>query len=484
MRIYGINDSSHDAALSIIEDGEIVFAAHSERYNKEKNTFHIDGELLHEALQFGPPDAICYFEKRKLKWLRRLMFGGINGEYDLLYKRMHKHVLNAREHQVKHHYSHAAAGYFTSSFEDATIVVLDAIGEMETATVWDAEGVSITQRESYKYPFSYGLFYSAFTDLIGLKAGTEEYILMGMAAYGDKRRYLTQIENYFPRWDKQHESFHHGVPNWRWPINDDQDRYDIAAGVQLVYTRRLIEFMQRVRVKSKSRNLVFMGGCALNCLANTKLLDIWDEVWIMPNPGDAGSSLGAALSLYGHHIDWQGPYLGHEIVGQWPVEQVYESLVLDGIAAVASGRAEFGPRALGNRSLLADPRSVHIKDKVNEIKHREQFRPFAPVIMEDHVHDWFAIDRPSPYMQYAVKCLQPDRVPAVIHRDGTSRVQTVNEYQHPDLYKLLQKWYETTGVPILLNTSLNVKNQPLLNDLQDAEQWRQQYHRNVHFPVS
>jgi carbamoyltransferase len=480
MRIYGINDSSHDAALSIVEDGEIVFAAHSERYNKQKNTFYLDRSLLDEALQFGPPDIISYFEKRNLKWLRRMMWGGINGDYSFLYKKMHKHVLNARETQVKHHRSHAAAGYFTSCFEDATIVVLDAIGEIETASIWDASGPYITQRESFKYPFSFGLFYSAFTNLVGLKAGTEEYILMGMAAYGDKRRFFNDVESYFPRWDLQTASFHTGVPDWPHPIETEQDKFDIAAAAQFVYTLRLIEFMQHARRDSKSTNLVFMGGCALNCLANTKLLSIWEEVWIMPNPGDAGSSLGAALSIYGHHVEWQGPYLGHDIGGPWPVQEVYESLILDGLTAVASGRAEFGPRSLGNRSLLADPSSIHIKERVNDIKHREQFRPFAPVVMEDHVHDWFDIDRPSPYMQYAVKCLQPDRVPGIVHRDGTSRVQTVNELQHPDLYQLLKKWHEETGIPMLLNTSLNIKGQPIINDSKDAEEWQRRYGREVH----
>ena len=183
----------------------------------------------------------------------------------------------------------------------------------------------------------------------------------------------------------------------------------------------------------------------------------------MPNPGDAGSSLGAAAALYGKHIDWQNPYLGHDLGGEYPVSQIVTGLIRDKIVAVASGRAEYGPRALGNRSILADPRDPDIKDKVNLIKKRELFRPFAPVVLEEHAHKWFNMDFASPYMQYTVECLQPDKIPAVVHADGTSRVN----------------WYAMTGVPILLNTSLNIKGQPLLNDKTDIIEWEQTYNHKI-----
>jgi carbamoyltransferase len=149
------------------------------------------------------------------------------------------------------------------------------------------------------------------------------------------------------------------------------------------------------------------------------------------------------------------------------------------IVAVASGRAEFGPRALGNRSILADPRDPDIKNKVNLIKKRESFRPFAPVVMEEHANKWFDINFSSPYMQYAVKCLRPDIIPSVVHADGTSRIQTVNKNQHPGLYEVLQKWLDLTGVPILLNTSLNVKGQPLINDEKDISEWEKYYQHQI-----
>ena len=199
----------------------------------------------------------------------------------------------------------------------------------------------------------------------------------------------------------------------------------------------------------------------------------------MPNPGDAGSSLGAAAALYGKHINWKTPYLGHDMGGVYPIDDIVNGILKDGIVAVASGRAEYGPRALGNRSILADPRDSNIKDKVNAIKQRELFRPFAPVVMAEHASKWFDMNFESPYMQYTVKCLQPEKIPSVVHQDGTSRVQTVTREQHPGLYRVLNKFYLQTGVPILLNTSLNIKGQPLLNDHQDAIDWQAHYGYNI-----
>ena len=259
----------------------------------------------------------------------------------------------------------------------------------------------------------------------------------------------------------------------------EQDRFDIAAAVQMVYQQRLNDFMHMAYSITGKKNLVFMGGCALNSSANTLLWNIFDMIWIMPNPGDAGSSLGAAAALYGKHLNWKSPYLGHDLGGEYPVQQIVDTILKDGIVAVATGRAEYGPRALGNRSILADPRDPNIKDKVNKIKKREQFRPFAPVVLEEFASEWFDMDFTSPYMQYTVKCLQPDKIPSVVHADGTSRVQTVNSKQHPGLYELLNQFYKRTGVPVLLNTSLNIKGQPLLNDKQDIDNWEKQYMHKI-----
>ena len=377
-----------------------------------------------------------------------------------------------------HHYSHAAAGYYTSTFYDAVIVVLDAIGEWNTSSIWTGVGENIHCVEKINYPFSFGLFYSAFTHLVGLKPNEEEYIFMGMSAYGNPDKYKKLIENYFPSIEKQKYNFHHGITDWPHNISE-KDKFDIAAGAQEIYSKRLIEFMTYAKNKTGKNNLVFMGGCALNCSANTKLWDLFDDIWIMPNPGDAGSSLGAAAALYGRHLKWEHPYLGYDMDNQYPADQILSTLAANDIAPVAAGKAEYGPRALGNRSIFADPRKKDIKNKVNELKGRELFRPFAPVILEEYAEEWFDMPcQSSPYMQYTVTCKKPDLIPAVVHVDGTSRVQTVNKKQHKELHELLTEWYSLSGIPILLNTSLNIKGQPLLNDKNDILLWNKTHDKN------
>jgi carbamoyltransferase len=475
--ILGINETSHDASVSLIKNGDILFAGHAERYTKNKNDWYINNDLLGDALKYGFPDQIAYYEKPLLKASRLLLKGGF-GDWKPKYMVDNMFGKRVPTKYFSHHRSHAAAGYYTSSFNDAVIVVLDAIGEYNTSTIWVGEGSKIKQVYKNNYPFSFGLFYSAFTKLVGLTPNQEEYIMMGMAAYGDWTRYYLKVKEYFPDINKQKYNFHQGINDWNEHIGH-REQFDIAAAVQRVYEERLVNFMAMAQKLTSKRNLVFMGGCALNCAANTMLWRMFDNVWIMPNPGDAGSSLGAAAAAYGSHINWQHPYLGHDLGGEYPVGAIITELIRNKIAAVATGRAEYGPRALGNRSILADPRDPTIKDKVNLIKKRESFRPFAPVVMEEHASKWFDMSFTSPYMQYAVKCLQPDKIPAVVHKDGTSRVQTVNKEQHPGLYNVLSNWYVMTGVPILLNTSLNIKGQPLLNDKKDIKLWEDTYNAKV-----
>jgi carbamoyltransferase len=465
--ILGINETSHDASVSLIKDGEILFAGHAERYSKNKNDWYNNKEIILDALNYGTPNVIAYYEKPLLKKSRIMMHGGASDWKPTF-------PIDVPVHYFKHHHSHAAAGYYTSSFDDACIVVLDAVGEFNTSTIWIGEGNKVKLKYKQNYPVSFGLFYSAFTQLIGLMPNQEEYIMMGMAAYGDWKRYYKEVDEYFPQYDQQKYNFHKGITDWGINITE-QDKFDIAAAVQMVYEQRLNDFMRMAKRITGKNNLVFMGGCALNSSANTLLWKIFDMIWIMPNPGDAGSSLGAAAALYGKHIDWKSPYLGYDLGGEYPVQQIVDGILKDGIVAVASGRAEYGPRALGNRSILADPRDPGIKDKVNLIKQREMFRPFAPVVMAEHAYRWFDMDFESPYMQYTVKCIQPEKIPSVVHIDGTSRVQTVTKDQHPGLYRVLNKFYIQTGVPVLLNTSLNIKGQPLLNDKKDVEDWQKLY---------
>lgn len=476
MKIIGINETTHDAALAIIEDGNILFAGHAERYSKEKNDWFTNDKLIEAGFRYGgSPDKLAYYEKRWRKKIRIDRHGGFGGDAPY-YKSTLLGKLPSKSYT--HHYSHACAGYYTSNMTDAVIVVLDAIGEFETSTIWTGEGEKIKQVYSQKYPASFGLFYSAFTQLIGLKPNEEEYIMMGMAAYGHADHYYEKVREYFPLFSHQKYNMHSGIFDWGSEI-EGQKRFDIAAAVQKVFEERLIEFMTMAKALTGKDKLVFMGGVALNSKANTLLWEVFKDVWIMPNPGDAGSALGAAAAMYGKHLNWEGPYLGTNIPGEYPVDKIIDALIKDKIAPVASGRAEYGPRALGNRSILADPRDPDIKDKVNTIKKRELFRPFAPVVLEEEAHLWFDMNYASPYMQYTPRALQARMMPSVVHADGTSRVQTVNKFQHPGLYAVLTKWNALTGVPVLLNTSLNIKGQPMLNDQEDVVAWEEFYSKGV-----
>jgi len=311
---------------------------------------------------------------------------------------------------------------------------------------------------------------------VGLKPMEDEYILMGMAAYG--KSYQTAYEENLKLVADDTEILF--KDNLHAGIDDEQfsgtglNEYDIAAGAQKVCEQLLRNiFKQHIH---RDDNVVFMGGVALNCVANSMLSSMCKQLWIMPNPGDCGSSLGAAALQYGRKLNWQGPYLGHDMGGEYPVDAIIGGLITDRIVGVATGRAEFGPRALGNRSLLADPRGKDIKDRVNEIKRRQKFRPFAPMILEEHAEEVFNMhDETNPYMQGVYTCKQPELYPAIIHADGTSRVQTVGKDDHPGVRALLEKWHFLTGCPLLLNTSLNIKGEPIVNSRADADRFEKHY---------
>jgi carbamoyltransferase len=290
---------------------------------------------------------------------------------------------------------------------------------------------------------------------------------MGMAAWG-KPKHTDAMSALMQ------ENLHVGIDSLFLP---KANHADIAASAQVIVEREIYKVMQRARDFGWSRNLVYQGGVALNCLANRNLGNYFEQIWIMPCPGDAGSSLGAAALAYGKRINWNNAYLGRNISGEYPVDTVIDCLQRDQIVGVASGRAEFGPRALGNRSLLADPRGPDIKDRVNEIKRRQQFRPFAPVILEEYVDQYFDMPRgwsDSRYMQIVGRCRHPELFPAIVHHDGTSRIQTVPA-DGSGIRKLLEKWYALTGCPMLLNTSLNIRGEPMVNDRADADRFELLY---------
>ena len=365
------------------------------------------------------------------------------------------------DHYFGHHESHAAAGYYTAPFDECNILVIDAIGEWDTMSIWkgSVENGYMGQRthtlkkiSSWKYPHSLGLLYSAITHRIGLKPNEDEYITMGMAAFGEP---IYNLE------DQLWKNNHKGVGN----IFPEARPEDLAASVQSLYERELFKLVDMC----PHENLIIMGGCALNCVANSKIKG--KNIWIMPSPGDSGSALGAAALVRKQKLEWINPYLGTPIYNSVNINNVVQELLDNKVCGLANGRAEFGPRALGNRSLLGDPR-YDIKDTVNDIKRRQKFRPFAPAILEEYADEYF--DGPmNEYMQFVSKAKHD--YSSVTHVDGTARVQVVKKDCGSLIREVLEEWYERTGCPMLLNTSLNIKGKPMVNTWEDAKEFSKLY---------
>jgi carbamoyltransferase len=476
--ILGITGQNHDASMALIDGSDIVWAAHSERYSRVKNDELINAEMVRELQKYGNPSQIVWFEKPWLKNFRRLYAGQkpwiVNPKDQLKAVGLGSLPIEF----IGHHKSHAAAGFYTSGFADASVLVVDAIGEWDSVSIWKADNDGLKSVWNKRYPNSMGLFYTAFTDFLGLKPNEEEYILMGMSALG-KPVLVDQLKNqFFTKFNapnfKLKFNLHQGC-RW-WEIPSGYTKFDVAASVQAIMEEYLLGTVNWMKKHLPSKNLIFMGGCALNCVANSKIADLglYEKFWIMPNPGDAGSAIGAVAALTKQQLNWQTPYLGTDINRPLDIDQAVKDLLAGKVIAVANGRAEFGPRALGNRSLLCDPRGPQAKDRMNALKKREAFRPFAPAVLEEFAELYF--DMPvhsSPYMQFVAKCKSPDLLPGICHVDGSSRVQTVNYADNPKFRELLELWYAKSGCPMLMNTSLNVKGEPLVNSWADAERWQQ-----------
>ncbi len=444
MKILGISEGFHDAAVCLLHDDKIHYASSSERYSGIKNDKWIHKDQL-PATRINKPDVVSYYEKPFLKNLRR-WYAGQRWQKPRL-----KYDVN-----FGHHESHAAAGYYTAPFDDCNILVIDAIGEWDTISIWEGKDNKLKKIKSWKYPYSLGLLYSAITHRIGLKPNEDEYITMGMAAFGEPRYDLTEL-----LWKNNHK----GVGQiWSGAKNED-----LAASVQDLYEREFLKLVEQCPKK----NLVIMGGCALNCVANSKIQG--KNIWIMPSPGDAGSALGAAALVNKKKLKWVSPYLGYIIPRTIAPKNVVQELLKNKVCGVANGRAEFGPRALGNRSLLGDPR-YDIKDTVNTIKRRQKFRPFAPAILEEYKDEYFEGPM-NEYMQFVATAKHD--YSSVTHVDGTARVQVVKKDCGSIIRSILEEWYDKTGCPILLNTSLNIKGKPIVNTWDDAENFMRKYNVQV-----
>ena len=476
--LLGINALNHDTSVCLVNGNEIKFAGHSERYSRQKNDKELNHKLLNDCSNYGTPTEIVWFEKPFAKAMRR-WYAGQTPIFQNPKEHLKKYGLgNLPVTYVPHHAAHAAMGFYTSKFSDAAVIVVDAIGEWDTTSIWTADNTGLKCIFKNTYPNSMGLFYSAATQALGLKPNEEEYILRGMAAYGKPTYTQLLKDRLFKVWDgprsKLKHNLHRGMKPWITVQPDDYANF--AASVQAIFEEYMFSVCAYAQVRIPSKNLIIAGGGALNCVANGRIdrLKVFDRIWVPPNPGDSGLSLGAIAYHTKQPILLDHVYLGHNIKQHIDIRSVVDYLAHGQVIAVANGRAEFGPRALGNRSILADPRIPAVKDRVNAVKKREPFRPFAPVILAEHADEYFKLNHNNyDYMQFAVKCRTPNLYSAIVHIDGTSRVQTVNKHSPGIIRPILEAWYAKTGCPMLLNTSMNIKGEPLVNTSWNARMFSQ-----------
>jgi len=496
--------------------------------------------LLETYVAFAPKGFIS-FSKAMPLWIKEKLF-----QKNLLFNKLKEHDSNYKSDEniyfSDHHLSHAASAFFPSPFEEAVILTADGVGEWATTTVAIGKGNKLDIKKEIHFPHSLGLLYSAFTYYTGFKVNSGEYKLMGLAPYGnpiyeDKIYQLVDIKedgtfrlnqnyfNYATGLTMTNEKFHNLFGQKpRNPINErlTQFHMDIAASIQKVTEDIMIKLSRSIRDEYNIKNLCLAGGVALNCVANGKILKekIFDNIWIQPAAGDAGGSLGAALALW--YLDqgnkrivnpkdsMKGSYLGPEFTQNEIEKELksiganfntfdYENLINKTSSFLSEGKAigwfqgkmEFGPRALGGRSILGDPRSEKMQKNLNlKVKYRESFRPFAPSIIKEDLQDWFNLNYESPYMLLVAEInsekkiemteeqkklfgieklnIKRSEIPAVTHVDYSARIQTVTQTNNKPYYDLISKFKEITGCPVIVNTSFNVRGEPIVNTPSDA----------------
>jgi carbamoyltransferase len=582
MTVLGISAFYHDSAAAIIQDGKIIAAAQEERFTRVKNDAAFPVNAIRFCLQcagraVNELDAVAFYDKPFLKFERLLetyyAFApkGLSSfitsmpvwikEKLFLKKIIYESIQQIEpfdRRKIKllfpeHHLSHAASAFYPSVFEDAAIITLDGVGEWATASVCKGNGNKIRILKQLNFPHSLGLLYSAFTYYCGFKVNSDEYKLMGLAAYGNResetvKKYIHTIKtklvdikedgSFFL--EQQYFDYCAGLKmtnseKWKELFGMEkrepedaiaQHHCDLAFAIQFVTEEIIILIARMAKQLTQSRNLCLAGGVALNCVANGKLddLKLFDQIFIQPAAGDAGGALGAAYAA--HHIYYnqerksttadtldfmQGAFLGKEYSDQDIKEMARkysapfdyysdESELLSKTASLISegkvigwhqGRTEFGPRSLGARSILADARHPEMQQKLNiKIKFRESFRPFAPAVTAEDAKLYFEIERPSPYMLLA-KGVQKNRrydypadmnpddmyeklrfvksdLPAITHVDYSARIQTVHKETNYRLWKLLQAYKKQTGYAVMVNTSFNVRDEPIVNSPEDA----------------
>tara|TARA_B100000614_G_scaffold122295_1_gene109563 strand:+ start:1346 stop:3181 length:1836 start_codon:yes stop_codon:yes gene_type:complete len=519
------------ANLNLSEVDQIVF------FEKPFLKFE---RLLETYVGFAPKGFVSFARAMPL-WIKEKLF-----QKNYLFNKLKQHDVNYKSDNniyfSDHHLSHAASAFFPSPFEEAVILTADGVGEWATTTVAIGKGNNLEIKKEIHFPHSLGLLYSAFTYYTGFKVNSGEYKLMGLAPYGnpiyeDKVKKLIDIKDDGTfRLDQKYFNYATGLTmtNNKFnnlfgqkPRNPKKDKItqfhmDIAASIQKVTEEIMIKLSKSIKEEYQIKNLCLAGGVALNCVANGKILKekIFENIWIQPAAGDAGGSLGAALVLWYTEQDnkrivnplddMKGSYLGNEFT-QEQIEKDLKNLgaefeileyekLIDKTAEFLSkekaigwfqGRMEFGPRALGGRSILGDPRSDKMQKNLNlKVKYRESFRPFAPSVLREDLSDWFDMNIDSPYM-LLVSSVNPNKkiemneeqknlfgidklnikrseIPAVTHVDYSARIQTVTKKTNYRYYDLISKFKEKTGCPVIVNTSFNVRGEPIVNTPTDA----------------
>jgi len=573
MFILGISAWYHDSAACLLKDGEIVAAAQEERFTRIKHDKEFPKNavlycLAEANIKADDLDHVVFYEKPFLKFERLLEtylafaprgFVSFSKSMplwikDKLFQKLTiiKDLENTLDSSVdwqdkllfsEHHLSHAASAFYPSPFSSAAVLTMDGVGEWTTTSLAVGKDNQLEVLKEIHFPHSLGLLYSAFTYYTGFRVNSGEYKVMGLAPYGEPK-YVDQIKdhlidikedgsfklnmkyfNYCTGLTMTSSSFNElfgGPP--REPESDlTQKEMDLAASIQKVTEEVVLKLAKNIRNSTGEKNLCLAGGVALNCVANGIIVKekIFDKVWIQPAAGDAGGSLGAALSAYylmlgknrkmSTGLDaMRGSYLGpgfsnDEIAGVLQSkganyhEYDHEEIINRTAKALADGKAvgwmqgrmEFGPRALGSRSIIADPRSPIMQKQLNlKVKYRESFRPFAPSILREHVSEWFDQDVDSPYMLLVSNIIDSKRkveanenqalfgvdkineirseIPAITHVDFSARLQTVHQETNPMYWELINRFNELTGCPIIVNTSFNVRGEPIVCNPEDA----------------
>ncbi len=543
MYILGISCFYHDAAACLIRDGEIVAAAAEERFTRKKH----DNGFPKKAIQFcldyagiaaNELDIVGFYEKPLIKFDRIFhqhlqhfpksfsTFKQTAGSWftqklnieDLLKKEFDYHGKVA---YIPHHLSHAASTYFLSPFKNACVVTIDGVGEWATTTIGQGRGAEVHIDQEIQFPHSLGLLYSTLTTYLGFSANDAEYKVMGLAAYGNPEPFREQFDQlitvfedgsyqlnmkYFDYDWADHMASNELIKLFGHPPREPEskaEKYheDIAAALQEKLEQVVFALLNAAYKKYKTKNLCLAGGVALNSVMNGKILrnTPFTDLFIPPDPSDAGGAMGVALNLYFNKVKRRKMIEFHSYLGpEFSWYQIRRALEEAGLqytfvkqnelaAKVAKlitqqkvigwfqGRMEWGPRALGSRSILASAAKEEMKDIINaRVKHRELFRPFAPVILHEKVQKYFVTDEKIPIsakwmlMVYPFKKIGAKDVPAVVHVDGTGRLQTLEREDNPLYYDVIKEHHKLTKVPVIINTSFNVRGEPIVCTPEDA----------------